>query len=95
MTCYRSYRRFAATQENSVEHLSVSGSISKHWTILKTEVVGGPSNSTELKQIQWRQKRLNNNRLKLAKQQLNLHVHHTFLSMAVVAQLQLEISHVL
>ena len=38
---------------------------------------------------------VNNNRLKLAKQQLNLHVHHTFLSMAVVAQLQLEISHVL
>ena len=53
MTCYRSYRSFAATQENSMECLSVSESISKHWTTLETEVVGGPSNSRELKQIQW------------------------------------------
>ena len=45
--------------ENSMERLSVSESISKGWTTLKTEVVGGPSNSREpeLKQIEWRQKR--------------------------------------
>ena len=35
---------------------SVSES-TKRWTTLKTEVVAGPSNSRELKQIQWRQKR--------------------------------------
>ena len=43
-----------------MEHRSVSESISKHWTTLKTEVLfefGGPSNSRELKQIQWQQKR--------------------------------------
>ena len=40
-----------------MEGLSVSESISKRWTTLKTEVVGGPSNSRELKQIQWRQNR--------------------------------------
>ena len=40
-----------------MEGLSVSESISKRWTTLKTEVVGGPSNGRELKQIQWRQKR--------------------------------------
>ena len=43
-----------------MERLSVSKSISKRWTTLKTEVLfkfGGPSNSRELKQIQWRQKR--------------------------------------
>ena len=28
--------------ENSVERLSVSESISKRWTTLKTELVGGP-----------------------------------------------------
>ena len=38
---------------------------------------------------------VNNNRFKLAKQQLNLHVHHAFLSVAVVARLRLEMSHVL
>ena len=38
---------------------------------------------------------VNNNRFKLAKQQLNLHVHHAFLSMVVVARLRLEKSHVL
>ena len=44
--------------ENSMERLSVSESISKRWTTLKTEVVGEPSNSRELyKQIQCRQKR--------------------------------------
>ena len=32
-------------------------SISKRWTTLKTEVVGGHSNSSELKQTLWRQKR--------------------------------------
>ena len=31
--------------ENSMERLSVSESISKRWTTLKTEVVGEPSNS--------------------------------------------------
>ena len=67
-----------------MERRSVSESISKRGTTLKTEVVGGPSNSRELKQIQWRQKR-----------QLNLHVHHAFLSLAVVARLRLEMSHVL
>ena len=36
--------------ENSMESLSVSESISKRWTTLKTEVVGGPSNSRELEQ---------------------------------------------
>ena len=41
-----------------MERLSVSESISKRWTTLKTEVVGEPSNSRELnKQIQCRQKR--------------------------------------
>ena len=41
-----------------MERLSVSESISKRWTTLKTEMVGEPSNSRELnKQIQWRQKR--------------------------------------
>ena len=40
-----------------MECLSVSESISKHWTTLNTEVVGEPSNSRELRQIQWRQKR--------------------------------------
>ena len=39
-----------------MERLSVSESISKRWATLKTEVVGGPSYSRELKQIQWRQK---------------------------------------
>ena len=44
--------------ENSMECLSVSECISKCWTTLKTEGVGPrPSNSGELKQIQWRQKR--------------------------------------
>ena len=38
---------------------------------------------------------VNNNRFKLAKQQLNLHVHDAFLSVAVVALLRLEMSHVL
>ena len=38
---------------------------------------------------------VNNNGYKLAKQQLNLHMHHAFLSVAVVAQLRLEMSHVL
>ena len=33
--------------ENSMERLSVSESISKRWTTLKTEVVAGPSNSRE------------------------------------------------
>ena len=33
-----------------MERLSVSESISKRWTTLKTEVVGGPSNSREFKQ---------------------------------------------
>ena len=33
-----------------------------------------------------------NNRFKLAKQQLNLHVHHVFLSLAVVARLRLQMS---
>ena len=44
-----------------MERLSVSESISKRWTTVKTEELfkfGGPSNSRELKQIrQWRQKR--------------------------------------
>ena len=40
-----------------MKRLSVSESISKRWATLKTEVVGGPSNRRELKQIQWRQKR--------------------------------------
>ena len=31
-----------------MERLSVSESISRRWTTLKTEVVGGPSNSREL-----------------------------------------------
>ena len=39
-----------------MERRSASES-TKRWTTLKTEVVGGPSNSRELKQIQWRQKR--------------------------------------
>ena len=39
--------------ENCMKRLSVSECISKCWTTLKTEVVGGPSNSRELKQIQW------------------------------------------
>ena len=43
--------------ENCLERLSVSESISKRWTTLKTEVIGEPSYSRELKQIQWRQKR--------------------------------------
>ena len=33
-----------------MERLSVSESISKRWTTLKTEVVRGPSNSRELEQ---------------------------------------------
>ena len=40
-----------------MERLSVSESISKRWATLKTEVVGGQSNSSELKQTLWRQKR--------------------------------------
>ena len=32
-----------------MERLSVSETISKLWTVLKTEVVCGPSNSRELK----------------------------------------------
>ena len=32
-----------------MERLSLSESISKRWTTLNTEVVGGPSNSRELK----------------------------------------------
>ena len=42
-----------------MERLSVSERISKRWKTLKTKVVGGPSKSSysELKQIQWRQKR--------------------------------------
>ena len=39
-----------------MERVSVSESISKRWATLKTEVVGGPSYSMEVKQIQWRQK---------------------------------------
>ena len=79
-----------------MERLSVSESISKRWTTLKTEMVGGPSNSRELKQTTMATKEtVNNNRFKLAKQQLNLHVHHAFLSVAVVARLRLEMSHVL
>ena len=31
-----------------MERLSVSESISKRWTVLKTEDVGGPSNRREL-----------------------------------------------
>ena len=42
--------------ENCLERLSVSESISKRWTTLKTEVIGEPLYSRELKQIQWRQK---------------------------------------
>ena len=38
---------------------------------------------------------VHNKRFKLAKQQLNLHVHQAFLSMAVVARLRVEMSHVL
>ena len=38
---------------------------------------------------------INNNRFKLAKQQLNLHMHHAFLSVADVARIRLEMSHVL
>ena len=45
------YNDLLRVPENSMEHLSVSESISKHWTTLKTEIVGGPSNSRELKQI--------------------------------------------
>ena len=33
-----------------MERLSVSESISKRWTVLKTEDVGGPSNCRELNQ---------------------------------------------
>ena len=40
-----------------MERLSVSESISKRWTTLKTELVGGPSNSRERNQLHWRQKR--------------------------------------
>ena len=40
-----------------MERLSVRESIFKRWTTLKTEVVRGPSNSKEFKQIQWQQKR--------------------------------------
>ena len=40
-----------------MECLSVSEGISKRWATPKTEVVGEPSNSGELKQIKWRQKR--------------------------------------
>ena len=40
-----------------MECLSVSESISNRWTTLKTEVAGEPSNSRELKQIQWQQRR--------------------------------------
>ena len=35
-----------------MERLSVSESVSKRWTTVKTEMVGGPSNSREVKQIQ-------------------------------------------
>ena len=38
---------------------------------------------------------VSNNRFKLTRQQLNLHVHHAFLSVAVVARIRLEMSHVL
>ena len=38
---------------------------------------------------------VNNKRFKVAKQQFNLHVHHAFLSVAVVARLRLEMCHVL
>ena len=51
------WRPLKYVPENSMERLSVSESISKRWTTLKTEMVGGPSNSRELKQLQWRQKR--------------------------------------
>ena len=39
-----------------MERLSVSESISKRWKILETKVVGGPSNSRDLKRIKWRQR---------------------------------------
>jgi len=78
-----------------MERLSVSECISKRWTTLKTEGVGGPSSSRELKQYNGGKRDINNNRFKLAKQQLNLHVHHAFLSVAVVARLWLEMPHVL
>ena len=38
---------------------------------------------------------VNNNRLKLGKQQLNFHVHRAFLSVLVVTRLRLEMSYVL
>ena len=38
---------------------------------------------------------MNNNMFKLAKLQLNLHVHYAFLSVAVVTRLRLEMFHVL
>ena len=38
---------------------------------------------------------VNHKRFKLAKQQLNLHEYQAFLSMAVVARLRVEMSHVL
>ena len=54
---YNDLRPLNYVPENSMERLSVSESISKRWITLTTEVVGGPSNSREFKQIQWRQKR--------------------------------------
>ena len=57
-------------------------------------MVGGPSNSSGLKRYNG-DKRDREQRFKLTKQQLNLHVHYTFLSVAVVARLRLEMSHVL
>ena len=54
---YNDLRPLNYVPENSMERLSVSESISKRWITLKTKVVGGPSNSREFKEIQWRQKR--------------------------------------
>ena len=58
--------------ENSMKRLSVSESISKRWATLKTEVVGGPSYSRELNKANTMATKdtMNNNRFKLAKQQL-------------------------
>ena len=70
-----------------MERLSVSESISK--------IVGHFLKQRWLEDLQTVGSLSKYNRFKLARQQLKFHMHHAFLSVAIVARLCLEMSHVL
>ena len=94
MTCYRSLQGFSGHSRMSLRRvwnvflqvrlfLNVGQLLKQRW-LERLQTVGSLS--------KYDKRDPRNNRFKLAKQQLNLHVHHVFLSLAVVARLRLQMS---